>query len=192
MTPIIDNIQNVKRQSAKNLTLDAEVLNRIALVYGAMRDVLCDTAGQTTSLVEFEKSFPQCNSPGEDVGVWESIAASLEIARLYYPPERYDRKLLYRRLLFMLFGALTDEQLHEEDSLILMRCYRSSSSKRASAEVVTGMDIVTCPACYQQVKAIRAVFCPRCGRKLDRIPVAQQRTLLGQWNAAGARKPLGK
>ncbi len=127
------DIQRVNRQSAQSFTLDAELLNRISLVYAALRDVLFTTEGNITSLEEFEKSFLQCNSPGEDVGVWESIAAALEKARLYYPPEGYDRKMLYRRLLFMLFGALTHQQLHEGDSRILMRCYRSSSTKRGGA-----------------------------------------------------------
>jgi hypothetical protein len=153
----------VAEQPIRHQSLDAAVLNRIMLVHRALRDVLCSPSDQVLSLEQFETSFLRCESPAKDVEFWEGVATALEKAQSFYPPEQYDRRSLYRRLLFMICGTLTEEQWLEEDTSILTRCFRLAPNGH-SANNVAG--IVICSVCNRRTTVAGAAFCTRCGQKL--------------------------
>lgn len=134
----------------RHKSLDTALLLRIALVHRALQDALTAPAGQTMSLGQFEVSFMRCDSPGDEVSAWEAVSLALEKAQGLYPPEQCDRQSLYRQFLFMLCGALTDEELREEGSIMLTQCFQSSHS--ASRGATVGRD-ATAATCYDLLQA---------------------------------------
>lgn len=168
--------QPIRRNALKKL-----VLERIALVHEALRDVLAARNDQPMLLEEFEIGFMRSQSPENELMLWEAIALALEKAQSRLPPEQHNRKLLYQRLVLAIFGALTDEELREEQTITILRCFRSSypphdsaaSTQRAGESAVApGVVSDTCAVCCKRVTRAGAMFCPRCGR---RLPVLQNR-----------------
>jgi hypothetical protein len=155
--------------------LDEASLKRIGLVHTALKDVLVAPSNEPLSLEQFEIGFLRGESPEEELKLWEGVATALEKARGSYPPEKYDRKALYLRLLCLICGAATDQELRDDDSAILSRCFASSYQSPAppqlnKAAITTNASqngtVTICYVCYKRVNTAAAVFCPRCGRRL--------------------------
>lgn len=160
----------IRRKSIKKALLE-----RIGFAHDALHDLLLAPNDTPLSLEQFEVGFLRSHSALEELKVWEAIVIALEKAQFALPPEKYDRRALYRRLLFMLCGALTDGEAHEHESRILVHCFNSSFSSphsaspaRASVTPVIGkaVNVTICFACYRRVSRASATFCPRCGRRL--------------------------
>ncbi|MGH7213741.1 MAG: hypothetical protein ACREIT_03120 [Tepidisphaeraceae bacterium] len=156
--------------------LKKAMLERIALVHEALRDVLAANNGPM-SLEQFELCFMRSQSPAEELKAWEAIVLALDKAQDFLPPDQYDRKALYDRLVLMLCGALTDEERGEQKTKVLLRCFHSSypwpasaSSNRPAAAQSAPNAVVaaTCLVCCNRVSRSGAVFCPRCGGRLPK------------------------
>ncbi len=159
--------------------LKRALLERIGFVHEALHDLLLAPNDAPLSLEQFEVGFLRSQSALEELKVWEAIVIAMEKAQVLLPSEKYDRRALYRRLLFMLCAALTDSEADEHESRILVHCFNSSFSSPHSASparvnvtpvIGKAANATICFACYCRVGRASATFCPRCGKRLVAPP----------------------
>ena len=99
----------------------------------------------------------------EEVALWETVVLAMNKSRDLYAPELYPKADLYRRLILMLFGALTDEEYLQEESANIRKCFAAAKKEKNIAAI--GNEVI-CYLCYKRICGPNPVYCPRCGRKL--------------------------
>ena len=90
-------------------SLNDGLIERMGCIHRALHDVLQED-GRRMSLEHFEVGFMRSHDPAKEVALWETVVVAMNKSRDLYAPERYPKADLYRRLILMLFGALTEEE----------------------------------------------------------------------------------
>ena len=146
----------------RNESLNDGLIERIGCIHRALQDVLQED-GRPMSLEHFEVGFMRSDDPAKEVAFWEAVVLAMEKSRDLYAPERYPKADLYSRLILMLFGALTDEESRQDESVNIRKCFAAAMKEKNIAD--SGKEVI-CYACYKRICGTNPVFCPRCGRKL--------------------------
>jgi hypothetical protein len=111
----------------KHRVLEDALLEEIARIHSALQDVLAAPGSTSMSLEQFElQQFMRADRLDQAITLWRAVALGLRKVQACYPKQRLDRRFLYRWLILMICGALTDEEMREEKAVTLAKCFRSA------------------------------------------------------------------
>lgn len=103
-------------------TLSDSLLSRIALAYDMLREVITYNEHRM-SLEQFEVGFMREPNPDATLDIWLRVGSAYQTALSYFPNDPYTKQQIYRWLILLVMGSVTDEDRQKEEVRIISECF---------------------------------------------------------------------